>query len=250
MPFDASTITDERLAPGQGTVVLSWSSTLAGHAVFQVYGNRALLWSGKDRRCVLPYPREWTWYDVGAVDPGEANVDLSDELDPPPGGGNRPRLRWSGGSYTAPNLSGFRIYGEASPGNGIDYATALDFVPAGSAGVIPSGFGRGGFGAGRFGSAGVAYEWVGPPRSPGTWSFAVLATDAAGRTIAGGFGSGGFGSGGFGGPGVGSVADVVIAGPPRPPAIGTDADGNPTRLSLSYDDGTQTATLTWLASPA
>jgi hypothetical protein len=239
MPFDTTPVSNERYTRDQGTLVVEWDSTLGDHAVYQVYANGELVWSGTGLLCILPYPNVWTFYEVGAVDPEEVGSDLSASLSGPL---NRPHLTWTGGTYQSEAILGYAIYGEDSPGAGINYSERIGFVPAGAAGVILSGYGDGGYGDGGYGGSGQDYEWTGSPYGPGTWTFGVQAIDLQGREIPGGYGMGGYGTGGYGGT-TGSTVDITIVGPPRPPA-----DLGYGRLSIFYDDSTQVATLTWNAS--
>ena len=59
----------------------------------------------------------------------------------------------AGGTYSRPPTWPDSIYGEASPGSGIDFTTILATIPAYSAGIITDGFGYGGYGQGGYGAA-------------------------------------------------------------------------------------------------
>ena len=98
-------------------------------------------------------------------------------------------LQWLGGTYEAADLAGFHIYGEPSPGSGIDFTTILATIPAYSAGIITDGFGYGGYGQGGYGAAAGSYSWTSAPLSSGTWHWAVKPFDTAGERRAG-FGDG------------------------------------------------------------
>lgn len=229
MAFDESAATDVRLRAGPAaTVVLQWDSAEPDGTPWQVYADGVLAWLGVERLAILPAPATWTTYHVGSVAPGEDRTDFSATLDPIPGGGNRPLLEWSGGTFLAADIVAFRIYGESTPGGGVSYATVLGTVLAYPQGTVTDGYGSGGYGSGGYGYAGSTYAWRGPPYGPGTWTFAVVPVNTAGVE------------------GTAATVAVAIAGPPRPPAA--NAAGQ--RLTYTYNAGTGVATLSWLASPA
>ena len=205
MAFDESKATNLRLrrAPGP-SVLLEWDTTEPAGTPFQVYADGVLAWSGTDRLAVLPMPASWTTYHVGSVAAGEERTSFASSLTPIPGGGNRPRLTWAGVTGAA----SYRIYGEATPGGGVSYTTPLATVAA----TLGTG----------------TYAWTGPPRSAGSWTFAVKPVGSDGVE------------------GTAATVAVTIAGPPRPPA--PDSTGK--RLRYAYNAGTGVATLAWNASPA
>jgi hypothetical protein len=135
-------------------------------------------------------------------------------------------LSWQGGTFQAPDIVGFHVYGERSPGGGIDYSTILATIPAYTAGVITDGFGYGGFGQGSFGLSSGAYSWTSPPLSGGVWNWAVKPFDAAGNE------------------GSAQTAAVTINAPPSAPA----PFAGQTRLVYSYNPATKSVTLNWNAS--
>lgn len=225
MPFDASVVTEVRLhpLPGQGTLHVAWSTTAPDGTWFQVYGNGRLRWHGRQTFCDLPWPAQPLDIAVGAVEPSEAQADLSAALDPAPGSGNAVEVSWLGGLYLDPgradDVAGFRVYGESTPGGGVDLATPLADVP-----VSPlAGFGRGPFGRGGFGRAAARHSWTSPALAPGTWAFRVRAYDAAGDESTVG------------------AASATVSGPPGPPA--PFADGK--RLHYSIDPATRVVILSW-----
>lgn len=187
--------------------------------------------------------------DVGTVGPGEISVDFSGTHLPvaPP---DRAELTWYGGTWEAPDITGFHVYGSSSPGTisgyntggwgdagfgfggalpgVVDTSQVLGDVNAYTAGIVTDGFGFGAFGAGGWGAATGVYSWVSGHLAPGVWTFAVAAYDTAGnedpsppKTV------------------------VIVVGPPRPPA----ANSGGIRLTYTYDQPSRTATLHWLASP-
>jgi hypothetical protein len=167
--------------------------------------------------------------DIGAVEPHEATTDFSASL---PGAANlRARLSWLGGSYLDPSgkddVAGFKVFGEPSPGAGIDYSQPLATIPAYPAGILCDGFGLGGFGQGGFGRAASTCGWTSPALGSGVWSFAVVSFDAAGNL------------------GVPSLSSVPIVAPPRPPTPFEDGS----RLRATYDPATRAVTLQWQPSP-
>ena len=90
-------------------------------------------------------------------------------------------LQWFGGTYEAADLVGFHVYGEPTPGGGIDFTTMLSTIPAYTAGIITDGFGYGGYGQGGYGAAAGSYSWTSAPFSTGTWNSAVKPFDTAGN---------------------------------------------------------------------
>jgi hypothetical protein len=168
--------------------------------------------------------------DIGTVGLGEQTTDFSSSLPAAPL--DRALLSWLGGSYLDPtgnnDVAGFRIYGEAAPGKGIDYTTSLAQVRAYPGGILTDGFGLGGYGQGGFGRSASAYVWMSPALRSGTWSFAVVSFDAAGNL------------------GLPAVSSISIQAPPRPPAA--FADGS--RLAYIYNPASRTVTLSWQASLA
>jgi hypothetical protein len=167
--------------------------------------------------------------DIGAVGPDEGTTDFSASLPDAPK--LRAHLSWLGGSYLDPSgnddLAGFWIYGEPSPGAGIDYTQFLAEIRAYPGGILTDGFGLAGFGQGGYGRAASLYTWTSPALQSGLWAFAVVSFDAAGN------------------PGVPSITSVQINAPPRPPAACLDGS----RLKSTYDPATRTVTLLWQPSP-
>lgn len=227
MAFDDTVISGISARPFDADLFLSWASSAPAGTTFQVYVDNLFTWHGTDLACVLPLPTARVRIDVGAVADGEATTDFSASLPAPAGTGSRARLTWTGGSYLDPDgdLLGFNVYGEATPGGGIAYGTALGFVAAYPGGVATDGFGLGGFGSGGFGSGAGAYSWTSDPLTSGTWNFGVKALGAAGNE------------------GTAVTTSVAISVPPAPPA----ANANGKRLTYTYLSGT--VTLNWLASP-
>ena len=136
-------------------------------------------------------------------------------------------LSWLGGTYQGTDIAGFHIYGEHTPGGGIDYTTILATVPAYVAGIITDGFGYGGFGQGGFGQSAGSYSWTSQPLSGGTWNWGIKPFDTAGNE------------------GSAQTTAVTIAAPPLPPAPFSNA----TRLQYAYNSSSRQLTLSWNASP-
>jgi hypothetical protein len=232
MPFDPSTVTNLTVRPDRdsGQVLLTWTySGAAPTPLFQVYQDGRLARRGSPGlSCPLPWPSGPARYDVGEVQPGEEDTDYSALLDPTPAGPRRVQLRWWGGNYLDlddDDVLGFRIYGEASAGSGIDFGRVLADIAAYPAG-FDDGYGEGPYGL-AYGSDASEYAWESAPLGGGTWAFAVRAYDRAGNELHA------------------ASISVTIAAPPNPPA--PDAAGR--RLTYTYDPGTGVATLHWLASP-
>jgi hypothetical protein len=225
--FSQSSITCVHPPVQHGTqLLLSWVSSAPAGTLYQVYLNQQLVWSGVGLACSIPLPTAISRIDIGTVGPGDTQVDFVSELATAPA--RQATLSWLGGTYQGPDIAGFHIYGEQSPGGGIDYTTILATVPAYVAGIITDGFGYGGFGQGGFGQSAGAYSWTSQPRSGGTWNWGVKPFDAAGNE------------------GPAQAAAVMIAAPPLPPSPFSDM----TRLQSTYNSSSRQVTLNWNASPA
>lgn len=238
MPFSQASISDVRVVADGPELFVSWSSSAAAGAWYQVYVNKRLAWSGRSTRCHVPRPAASAvgnlWIDVGTVGASEATADFSSSLPAAAGLSTRAKLSWLGGTYLDPtggdDVRGFRIYGPDAPGGAVDYTTPLATIAAYPGGWISDGFGLGGFGQGGFGRAATTYVWESGPLASGSWTFAVVPYDAAGNARE-----------------PGQVATVTIVEAPLPPAAAADG----TSLSYTYaGPSTRTATLTWLPSPS
>jgi hypothetical protein len=227
MSFSQSSITSVNPPVQYGTqLLLSWTSSAPAGTTYQVYLNQQLVWSGVGLSCSIPLPTAIARIDIGSVGVAESQVHFLAEL--PPGQARQVTLSWLGGTFLGADIAGFHIYGELSPGAGIDYTTVLATVPAYVAGIITEGFGYGGFGQGGFGQSAGAYSWTSQPLSGGTWNWGVKPFDTAGNE------------------GPAQATAVTIAAPPLPPAPFPDM----TRLNYTYSSATKQATLAWNASPS
>ena len=208
---------------------LEWNSTAPDGTLFQVYVGRALVWHGTSRWAAIPMPSCRARIDIGAVGPGEETTDFSNQLLAV--SSDRAKLSWLGGTYLDPtgndDVVSFSVYGEHTPGGGIDYTTPQAEISAYPGGILTDGFGLGGFGQGGFGRAASLYEWTSPSLTTGPWSFAVVSVDAAGNA------------------GSPALATVAITTAPRPPAAFPDGS----RLKYSYNAAARTVTLNWQPSP-
>lgn len=179
MAFDQSVVTEvypPRLVGGQ--LLVEWNSTAPAGTYFQVYIQGELAWSGQGLHASVDVPRSGVnRIDVGAVGATERDTDFSSSLAVPE---NRAKLSWTAADTDA---KGFRVYGESTPGGGIDYAAPLATL--------------------RAGPAVGDYSWTSGPLTTGTWNFGVRAVDAAGNE------------------GSAATTTVAVAVPPRPPALGT-----------------------------
>lgn len=227
MSFDDTVISGISAKPFDADLFLSWASSEPAGTTYQVYLDQRLVWHGTALSCVVPLPTARVQVDIGAVGVGEGTTDFSADLDPPPGTGSRARLTWLGGTYLDDDIKGFNVYGEGTPGGGIDYDEPLAFVAAYPANVILDGFGYGGFGQGGFGQSASSYEWTSDPLTSGTWEFGIKPITYAGNE----------------GTAVEDSVDIEV--PPEPPAA--DANGN--RLTASLNTSNSIVTLSWLASP-
>jgi hypothetical protein len=205
---------------------LSWTSNAPAGLVFQVYLNRQLIWTGSGTAASIPLPSvPASRIDIGTVGLANRYISYAGSL---PGAPQRvAELSWLGGTYEGADIAGFHVYGEHSPGAGIDYTAILGTVPAYIAGIITDGFGYGGFGQGGFGEAAGFYSWTSGPLASGTWQWGVSPYDQAGNE------------------GTVQVTAVGITAPPLPPASFPDR----TRLHYAYSPGSKKVTLSWNASP-
>jgi hypothetical protein len=225
MSFSQADITGVDPPVQHGTeLLLSWTSTAAAGTRFQVYLNQQLAWSGFGLNCSIPLPDAISRIDIGTVGPGEAQVKFGSSLPPAPA--RQVTLQWLGGTYEAADLAGFHVYGELTPGGGIDWTTILSTIPAYTAGIITDGFGYGGYRQGGYGAAAGSYSWTSGPLSSGTWNWAVIPFDSAGNE------------------GSAQMTAVAITAPPLPPA----PFPNTTRLHYGYDSTSNQTTLYWNAS--
>jgi len=138
--------------------------------------------------------------------------------------GSRVTLTWSGGRYLDDELDHFDVHG--GPTGDIDYDAPLNAepIPATAGGENLGGFGRGGFGRGGWGRSAMAFTFTTDKRFPGDWEFEVVAVDASGNATGG----------------AAAQVAVALAGLARPPSDFAVSE---------YAPQTQTATLTWTASP-
>ncbi len=196
-------------ADGDGTVVagdalVTWRSSHAG-MLHQVYVNGRFAGSTLDveqRRLVVQLPSSFLCavrIEIAAVEPQDAHLDLSEELDPT-AATERVRLVLLR-SQILPLEARLNVYFDGGAGQ-IDYSKPLNAspipvwpCPQDKAGFALAGFGQGdfghdsaacvGFGKGRFaqGSFGMeadAIEWVSPPLPLGQYRFGVKVQDVRG----------------------------------------------------------------------
>lgn len=233
MPFDPSTITQGPVAEPDGASTVIWWESSLPDGPFQLYVDRQFFWHGRATQVTIPTPPGRVILQVGTVGRGEELTDFSADLPPLQGTGDRALLNWKGGTWEEPSPPGsgldhFNVYGEATPGGGVNYATPLASIKAYLPGLETDGFGVGGFGEGGFGAATGTYWWRSPQLTNGTWTFVVTALDKAGNESAI------------------QTTTCTISRPPEPPARDPNTG---LRVTLTYDDGTGKATLNWNASP-
>ena len=221
-----------------GQVFLCWTSSAPAGTWFQVYINDALAWHGQSTSCWVPVPSGPVHIDIATVGAGEEQVDSSLTLPPAPS--RRAELSWLGGTFEGADIAGFRVYGERSPGTGINYAAALADITAYPAGIATDGLGLGGFGTGGFGAVAGTYTWTSGPLDSGTWSFAVQPYDAAGNL------------------GAAVTVAIAITAPPREPGWFPDGVTRLVYTILGFGHagygsagfGLPEAVLTWQPSPS
>ncbi len=227
MSFSQSSITSVNPPVQQGTqLLLSWTSSAPTGTPYQVYLNQQLVWTGVGQSCSIPAPTAISRIDIGTVDSADIQTNFQAAL--PPGPARQATLSWLGGTYLGTDIAGFHIYGEQTPGAGIDYTTILATVPAYVAGIITDGFGYGGFGQGGFGQSAGSYSWTSQPLAGGTWNWGIKPFDTAGNE------------------GLPQTTAVTIAAPPLPPAPFPNA----TRLQYTYNRTTRQLTLSWNPPPS
>jgi hypothetical protein len=229
MPFSQANFSATTATLHGADLIVAWVSTDPDGTLFQVYVNRVLAWHGTSRTCVLPAPAAGspTRIDVGAVGSSEGLIDLSASLPTPPGGGDRVKLAWVGGSYLGTDIAGYHVYSGTAAGGAVSYATPIATIPAYIQGIATDGYGVGGYGQGGYGSAPSSYSWTSDPLVGGTWNFGVKPFDDAGNE------------------GTPQTTSAVVAAPPNPPAA--NAAGK--RLTYAYNPTSHVVTLSWLASP-
>lgn len=207
-----------------GDLYLVWTSSAPSGTNYQIYVDRVLRWYGTSTSATIPLPQGIGWFDIGTVGAGEATEDFSSGLSGP---NNRATLGWIGGTFEAPDIAGFHVYGETTPGGGIQYDNVLGDIPAYTRGAITDGWGFGEWDLGGWGFASATYGWESDPLTSGSWNWAVIPYDMAGNE------------------GVSVIASTVIAVPPGAPA----RDSGGIRLHYTYDPSTFEVTLNWLPSP-
>jgi len=196
---------DGRGAAVAGAALVTWRSSHAG-MVHQVYLNGRLAGATTDveQRQLVVQPRSSflsaVRVEVLAVEPRDAHLDLSSELDPPPMGG-RVRLVLLR-SQTLPPGARVNVYVDHGEGQ-IDYSAPVNPFPI-AAWPCPqdkAGFGMAAFGAGDFGHDSAAcvgfgkgrfadgpfgmdadtMEWTSPSLPLGRYRFGVRILDARGN---------------------------------------------------------------------
>lgn len=199
---------------------VSWVATQPG-LTWQVYVNKRLAKSfvsaGTNVGVWLSVPTSGVdRVDVGSVDPAEVHTDLSAQLPGAPQ--RRVTLNWKGGIFQGASIVGFRVYGESTPGGGINYASPLATIAAYPAGIVIDGYGNGGYSLFGYGNDGGAYSWTSGALANGTWNFAVKPYDASGNE------------------GAAVLTSATILGPPsEPPRF---PDGSRLHYAVNaYDDG-------------
>ncbi len=203
-----------------------WTTSNPADTWWQVYVDESLQWWGQRNWVYLPTPSVTSRVDIGWVLPGEEQTNFSAEL--PPGPLRQTTLSWYGGTFESPEIAGFYVYGESSPGGGISYTAPLATITAYPAGLVNDGYGVGGYGVGGYGTGGGLYTWGSlPANQAGVWHWAVAPFDSAGNI----------------GPAV--TTSVLLAIPPNEPGLFSDN----TRLHYTYNATNHEATLTWNASP-
>jgi hypothetical protein len=159
MSFSQTSILSVNPPVQNGTqLLLSWTSTAPEGTLYQVYLNQQLAWCGLGLACSISMPTALSRIDIGTVASADVQANLVSELPATPS--RQATLSWLGGTFQGADIGGFHIYGELTPGSGIDYTTIVATIPAYIAGIITDGFGYGGFGQGGFGQSAGSYSWT------------------------------------------------------------------------------------------
>lgn len=197
---------DGRGAGFSRTVLVTWHSSLVGK-LHQVYVNgrfAGVTFDPQQRQLVVQLPSSFASavrLEVIGVEPDQAHVDFSAELDAPQTNGTRVRLTLLRSQGLALGASA-NIYFDNGTGQ-IDYDVPLNPAPialwpcrqdkagfgmaqfgAGDFGYESAaaiGFGKGVFGQGQFGLDADAVEWISPNLAEGTYRFGVIVVDSDGN---------------------------------------------------------------------
>ena len=225
--FSQATITSGPIATRSGAdILISWTSSAALTATYQVYLDRRLTWSGMATECWIQVPPDGGMHEVvvGTCLLAESQIDLSASIPAPPGTGSVATLTWLGGTFQSDRLAEFRVYKGLSPGvNALTTSTPQAIIPAYPQSVILDGFGLGGFGLGGFGQSTSTYSYSTSPLPSGEWRFLIVPFNDTGDA------------------GAASAINVTIVGRPTPPL----ANQNGSRVSYTYNPTTRQATLSW-----
>jgi hypothetical protein len=195
----------QRAAVSRAALV-TWHSSRAGMC-HQVYVNGR--WAGttldaEQRHLVIHAPNSFqaaVHLEVVAVEPGEAHIDHTPELEPPETGSGRIRLAILR-SQTLPIAATANVYLDSGTGQ-VDYTDPLNAAPIpiwpcrqdkagfgmaqfgtgdfGYEAAASVGFGKGSFGQGQFGLDADTIEWTSPPLPLGRYRFGVRIADAQGN---------------------------------------------------------------------
>lgn len=226
MGFSQSTITQVFPPVQSGSqLLLSWASTSPAGTFYQVYAADALLWYGTTLFTSIPLPTSVVRITIGTVDAADRTTNFSATFGYP---ATRADLSWFGGSFEGADIAGFFVYGEATPGGGVNFVTPLATVTAYPGSIFTDGWNFGPWNVGGWGEDASAYTWTSAPLSSGLWTFAVSAFDTAGNI------------------GTTATTTVMIEAPPIEVAPFSDR----TRLHYSFNPTSEIATLTWNASPS
>ena len=82
-----------------------------------------LVWHGSSPYCTLPLPSYTVRFDIGTVGFTQQTVNFSALLPPAPQ--LQAYLTWNGGTFEGSDIAGFHVYGENSPGAGIDFTSIV-----------------------------------------------------------------------------------------------------------------------------
>jgi hypothetical protein len=188
------------------SALVTWHSDLKGR-FYQVYVNGRLAGTSVNthqRQMVVQTPSSFesaVHVEVVSVEPTEAHVDFSAQLDAPSYLSTRVRLTLLR-SQSLPLDGAFNVYGETATGQ-IDYDTPLNETPIpiwpcpqdkagfglscfgegdfGWDAAAAVGFGKGCFASGQFGLDADAIEWISALLAEGAYRFGIRVLDDAGN---------------------------------------------------------------------
>jgi hypothetical protein len=226
MAFDQSTITSILPPSWNGAdLTIRWTSTSPQGTLYQCYIDGKKVYTGTNKFCAITMPASTISIGVCTVAPGEGTTNFSSSFPATPQ--DTVTLNWFGGTFQSLDIAGFFVFMSNVPGGPVDFGNAVANINA-YVGPPTDGWNLGPWNVGAWGLSAASYTYTSPPLSSGVWSFAVVPYDNAGNE------------------GAEVVVEQTISAPPLPPSAFADM----TRLKYTFSQASETATLTWNASPS